>query len=128
LQLRLRRLQGELLLRRGDAATALPLMQALTAEEAALKLPPLERTRALSWLGCSLSLLGRGPEAAPVLREVLSLSSKELPAQHPRLLRAQLALDWAEGRDGHPTLQALLKLLPPDSRWQRQPPRHCGEL
>lgn len=128
LQLRLRRLQGELLLRRGDAAAALPLMQALTAEEAALSLPPLERTRALGWLGCSLSLLGRGPEAAPLLREVLDLSSKELPAQHPRLLRAQLALDWSEGRDGQATLQTLLKLLPPDSRWQRQPPHTCGEL
>jgi serine/threonine-protein kinase len=128
LQLRLRRLDGELLLRRGDAAAALSRMQALVAEEAALTLAPLERTRALGWLGCSLSLLGRREEALPVLQEVLTLTAGQLPAGHPRVLRAELARDWAQGRDGRATLARLLASLPADSRWQAQPPSHCGEL
>jgi eukaryotic-like serine/threonine-protein kinase len=128
LQLRLRRLEGELLLRRGDAAGALPLMQALVAEEAALKLAPLERVRALGWLGCSLSLLGRGEAALPPLQEVVTLTAGQLPAGHPRVLRAELARDWARGGDGRATLARLLASLPADSRWQRQPPSRCSEL
>jgi hypothetical protein len=92
-RLRLRRLAGELAVRRGDNASAQTLLLAVQQAEAAAATPASERALTLEWLGCALAGQGQQmqtqtqAQAQALHQQADGLLAPLLAADHPRRQR-----------------------------------------
>jgi serine/threonine-protein kinase len=120
--LRARRTRAEILLRSGEHAQAARELDALSKRiQSAAVQNELEWGQILDLQGCALRDLGRPVEAATAHLRALALLQRQLPANHPFLLRNLLYRELAAGnRDAYAREAARLEqALTPGSIWRQ---------
>jgi len=121
--LRARRFEGEILLRAGHLEPALRASEALLAEFGAAERPSdVEWGQVFDLVGCAQRELGRRDAAIASHRSARAHLGKQLPDDHPFLLRNTLYTEVARNNreQFRRTAEVITRELPTGSLWRRR--------